>query len=96
VHVSIDARVEIAARSLDRSNRARFQRALTYLEEARAADLGRSTKIYRRSAPGESLYIYRVSERLRLVFLVDGNNCALLDLVDRTRLNPSLHMARPR
>jgi hypothetical protein len=87
VKIVLQARAEVALRSLDAADHARVLRAILEMEALPRPELLRSAKMHRLRTPsGEDLRVYRAGQRLRIVLSIDQSACIVEDIVDHERL----------
>ncbi|WP_304511905.1 hypothetical protein [Desulfobacula sp.] len=89
MNISIQRRAEIALRSLDKIEQKRILRSLSAISAIDRVNFSQDPK-FRKLATGFSgkkLYIYKGSQKLRLILSFEGDVCTVEDIVDHDRLS---------
>ena len=88
MNLLFERRAEIAMRSLRGIDLKQVQRLLYELGALRSSEIFRHHKIHKLATPsGEPLYVYGSGgTNLRIVMKIVGENCLIIDIVDRDRL----------
>ena len=88
MNLIFERRAEIALRSLRGIDQKRVQRALQELRVLEPREVTSHQRVHRLAgSQSEPLYVYNTAKRLRLVFTIDAEDCRLIDIVDRDRLD---------
>lgn len=88
MQVRLERRAEIAFRSLSPIEQRHIARAMDEISSASPEELRLSRKLHKvLAASGEGLYVFRGSQRLRLVLSIEGDSCTIEDVVDHDKLN---------
>ena len=88
MHIVFERRVNIAQRSLRGREQRELSSAIHRLQNLTSDEIRNNTKIHMlRSESNNILYAYLLSDRLRLVFSIQGDSCCLVDVVDSSRLS---------
>lgn len=86
--IIIKRRAEIALRSLKRSEQNQIVKAIDVIASVASKDLLPTSNFRKlRKELGENLYVYRGSQRLRLVLSIQDNICTVEDIVAKDKLN---------
>ena len=85
-------RAEVAIRSLGLVEQKEITRSLDQIHSLLPEKLKQNPKVRKAlNASGENIYIYRGSQRLRLVLSINENLCTVEDIVEYDDLDRLLH-----